>query len=52
MDAEEEEKEHYLECAFVLSQGRETCSCEQIDREEEAYREEPPDLAAREWGSA
>ncbi|MET9321983.1 hypothetical protein ABZX75_17580 [Streptomyces sp. NPDC003038] len=31
--------------------GQLRCICQQINAEDEAYRAEPPEMFAREWGS-
>ncbi|WP_414167190.1 hypothetical protein ACMATS_06150 [Streptoverticillium reticulum] len=45
-DQQVSQEEHYEECYAP----HEPCRCAAIDREEEAYREEPSDMFAREWG--
>ncbi|MFJ7417969.1 hypothetical protein ACIQXD_05070 [Streptomyces uncialis] len=44
--------EHYDDCpASDPPTDAETCRCDAIDHEEAAWREEPNDMFAREWGT-
>lgn len=47
---EEQAEEHYDECEFRISSSW-PCTCEQIEREDAAWRAEPADMFEREWGS-
>ncbi|MEU5221001.1 hypothetical protein AB0G79_33040 [Streptomyces sp. NPDC020807] len=42
--------DHHDECAEGLALG-DVCCCAVIEAEEEAYRQEPADMFAREWGT-
>ncbi len=46
---DEQQREHYEECPVSIFKSGE-CRCGAIDFEDEAYRAEPDDMFAREWG--